>query len=87
MLTRNSIWKEPELGLGTGAKLRILLSMIPNPKIRFTKYLLVKLLGLGAPEVDKQPRLLLKLGWIKEDLATPFSDISYMVDLGNELVK
>ncbi len=87
MLTHDNIWKELELGLGTGAKLRILLSMILNPKRKFTKYLLVKSTGLRTPEVDKQLKLLMELGWIKEDLATPFSDTSYIVDFDNELVK
>jgi hypothetical protein len=47
-----NIWKELELG--SGAKFRILLSMVLNPKRRFTKYLLVKSTGLRTPEVDKQ---------------------------------
>jgi len=61
--------------------------MILNPKMKFTKYLLVKSTGLRTPEVDKQLKLLIELGWVKKDLATPFSDASYIVDLDNELVK
>jgi hypothetical protein len=87
MLTQSNIWKELELGLGSGAKFRILLSMILNPKTKFTKYLLVKWTGLRTPDVDKQLKLLRELGWIKEDLATPFSDTSYIVDLDNTSVK
>jgi len=55
--------------------------------MKFTKYLLVKSTGLRTPEVDKQLKLLIELGWVKKDLATPFSDASYIVDLDNELVK
>jgi len=42
MLTQTNIWKELELGLGSGAKFRILLFIILNPKWKFTKYMLVK---------------------------------------------
>jgi len=82
--SNRDLWKELEPGLGAGANLRRLLSMILNPKTKFTKYLLVKSTGLRTPEVDKQLKLLMELGWIKEDLASPFSEASYIVDLYNE---
>ena len=76
-----------ELGLRSGDKFRILLFIILNPKWKFTKYMLVKWTGLWTPEVDKQLKLLIELRWIKEDSATPFSDTSYTVNLGNVSIK
>jgi len=49
--------------------------------------MLVKWTGLWTPEVDKQLKLLIELRWIKEDSATPFSDTSYTVNLGNVSIK
>jgi Fic family protein len=81
------IWEELEKGFGSGAKFRILMHLILNQKEAFTGYNLVKVTGLRTPAVANQLRLLLNLGWIKEDTKSHFSSMSYRINLENDFVK
>ena len=79
-----SVWKELELGLGTGSKFRVATQLILNSRQAFTKYALVKATGLRTPSVKSQLKTLLQLGWIKE---YPFTPKTYQINLENKVVK
>ena len=79
-----SLWKELELGLGSGSKFEVLLQMILNPNVSFTKYRLVKATGLRTPAVTHHLKTLIELGWIKE---YRFSPVTYQINLENLSVK
>jgi len=81
---RLSVWKELELGFGTGSKFRVATQLILNSKQAFTKYALAKATGLRTPSVDSQLKTLLKLGWIKEH---PFTPTTYQANPENRVVK
>jgi len=60
-LRHRGLWKELELGLGGGAKFRILLCMLLNPKEKFTKYSIVKATGLRTPNINEQLNSLIEI--------------------------
>ena len=78
-----TIWKELELGLGSGSKFRVILHLALNPEEAFTKYALVKVTGLRTPSVESQLKTLIELGWVKE---YPFTPKTYQINLENKLV-
>ncbi|MEM3173899.1 MAG: hypothetical protein QXU02_03330, partial [Candidatus Bathyarchaeia archaeon] len=66
-----NIWEELELGLGGGKKLRVLIHLALNPDRAFTKYALAKYTGLRTPSVDRRLKILVDLGWVKENRFKP----------------
>jgi hypothetical protein len=82
-----TIWDKLELGLGAGATFRVLLHVMLNPKESHTVYALVKATGIRTPAVQSQIKTLLKLGWVVDDTRTPFSPVSYYVNLDNPIAR
>ncbi|MEM1507685.1 MAG: hypothetical protein QW294_04195 [Candidatus Bathyarchaeia archaeon] len=79
-----NIWEELELGLGGGKKLRVLIHLALNPDRAFTKYALAKYTGLRTPSVDRRLKILVDLGWVKENR---FKPKTYQINTENEAVK
>ncbi|MEM1606781.1 MAG: winged helix-turn-helix domain-containing protein [Candidatus Bathyarchaeia archaeon] len=78
------VWRELELGLGGGKRLRVLIHLALNPDKAFTKYALAKHTGLRTPSVDRRLKILVELGWVKEN---KFKPKTYQINLENETVK
>ncbi len=81
---KRSIWEELELGLGGGKKFRVLVHLLLNPSKAFTKYALAKATGLRTPSIERRLRVLVDLGWVKEN---KFKPKTYQINLENEMVK
>ena len=79
-----NIWKELELGFGSGSKFRVLTHIILNPDEAFTKYALAKATGLRTSSVESHLKTLLKLNWVTEHRFTPKT---YQINLENSVVK
>jgi hypothetical protein len=78
------IWREIELGFGSGSKIRILIYLLLNHGSAFSKYALIKATGLRSPTVEKHLETLKELGWINENNFIPKT---YQINNENETVK
>ncbi|MBS7639010.1 MAG: hypothetical protein QW804_02270 [Candidatus Bathyarchaeia archaeon] len=83
-LKERTIWEELEVGLGGGKKFRVLAHLLLNPDKAFTKYSLVKATGLRTPSVDRRLKVLVELGWVREN---QFKPKTYQINSENEIVK
>lgn len=79
-----SLWEEIEVGLGGGRKFRVLAYLILNPDKAFTKYSLAKATGLRTPSIERRLKVLIELGWVKEN---EFKPKTYQINSGNKVVK
>lgn len=79
-----TIWEELEIGLGGGKKFRVLAHLLLNPDKAFTKYSLAKTTGLRTPSVNMRLKILVELGWVKEN---EFKPKTYQINVENETVK
>ena len=81
-----ALFKELEQGFGSGAKFRILIHMILKSDKSWTMYALIKATGLRYTAVKEYIQTLVQLRWIVEDTRTPFSSISYCLNMNNKMV-
>ena len=77
-------YSEVEVGLGSPGRIRILRIMIKRPRECFTKYALEKLTGLKPIDVRRDLRVLVDLGWVREN---PYNPRTYEVNMDNDIVK
>jgi hypothetical protein len=62
-----SVYDDIEVGLGSPGRIRILRIMVKRPGECFTKYVLERLTGLKPVDVRRDLRVLVGLGWVKEN--------------------
>jgi len=79
-----SVYDDVEVGLGSPGRIRILRIMVKRPGECFTKYALERLTGLKPIDVRRDLRVLVGLGWVKEN---PYNPRTYEANMDNEVVK
>lgn len=78
------LWGDVEAGLGSPGRIRILRVMLRRPGECFTKYALERLTGLKPVDVRRDLRVLVGLGWVREN---PYNPRTYEINMDNKIVR